>query len=503
MPTPPSDRSSAERLSAQQSAGRFTMSPRRAAAVSALLACLVCMPSLRGGFILDDNYLVANNPTLRSLANIPGFFFHAWGSGEGGASRAGVNAAYYRPLTSTLQAVEYALFGRTPLGWHLTSLLLHMAATALGTLLAARILRNLAGALVAGLIFAVHPVHTETMAAICYQTTLLAGVLTTLALLAFGRILDRDQAGRRTGVFAGLITFLACTAKEEAMVIPLLALAWLFLQQSPDRRRVLLRGWGALVAGAAAALAIRTAIVTTSSVTFFENLGRATVALTMVRVMALYAELLLVPLRLCYFYDWFIIPPATSLSVEVVSGALLIVAVLVAIVLTARRAPGIAIGLTWIPLGLVPVMHFVPILNVAGERFLYLPSLGFSLAAGGVFMLALKRARRSAVLGAALVVVAFAGRTLLRWPDWRDDRSLNQATAAAFPETPIPWVTLYRLELVEGDRASALRALEEACRRAPDWPVVQHLMEASRAQTDPRLPIPNPAREGRAAEGPR
>jgi hypothetical protein len=326
------------------------------------------------------------------------------------------------------------------------------------------------------------------MAAICYQTTLLAGVLATLALLAFGRILDRDGAGLRTSIFAGLTTFLACTAKEEAMVIPLLALAWLFLQQSLDRRRVLLRGWGALVAGAAAALAIRTAIVTTSSVTFFENLGRATVALTMVRVMALYAELLLVPLRLCYFYDWFIIPPVTSLSVEVVSGALLIVAVVVAIVVTARRAPAIAIGLTWIPLGLVPVMHFVPILNVAGERFLYLPSLGFSLAAGGVFMLALKRARRSAVLGAALVVVVFAGRTLLRWPDWRDDRSLNQATAAAFPETPIPWVTLYRLELVEGDRASALRALEEACRRAPDWPVVQHLIEASRAQTDPRRP---------------
>jgi len=82
MPTPPSDRSPAERLSAQQGARWFIMSPRRAAAVSALLACLVCLPSLRGGFILDDNYLVANNPSLRSLANIPGFFFHAWGSGE-------------------------------------------------------------------------------------------------------------------------------------------------------------------------------------------------------------------------------------------------------------------------------------------------------------------------------------------------------------------------------------------------------------------------------------
>jgi hypothetical protein len=471
------------------------MSPRRAAVVTALVAFMVCLPAVRGGFILDDSYLVVDNPTLRSLGNIPGFFVHAWGSGEGGASRAGVNAAYYRPLSSTLQAVEYALFGRTPLGWHLTSLLLHAAATALGTLLAARILHNLAGALVAGLIFAVHPVHTETMAAICYQTTLLAGVLATFALRIFGRILDRDRAGLRTSAFAAFTTFLACTAKEEAMVIPLFALAWLLLDRPAERRRVFFLGVGALLAGAAAALAIRTAIVTSSSVTFFENVGRAAVALTMVRVMALYAELLLVPLRLCYFYDWFIIPPSASLSLEVVCGAVLIIAVVVAIAVTARRAPGVAIGLAWIPLGLVPVMHFVPILNVAGERFLYLPSLGFSLVGGGLFVAAGKRARIPARLGAAVTIAFFAGRTLLRWPDWRDDRRLNEATAAAFPETPIPWITLYRVDLVEGDRASALRHLEEARRRAPDWPVVQHLIEPSRAPADPRSPIPKPASE--------
>jgi hypothetical protein len=66
--------------------------------------------------------------------------------------------------------------------------------------------------------------------------------------------------------------------------------------------------------------------------------------------------------------------------------------------------------------------------------------------------------------------VGCAGRTLARVPDWRDDETVNRATAQAFPETPTP---LYNLaayyQNVEGNTAKALQALEEAQKRVPGW----------------------------------
>ena len=461
----------------------FTMKPRWAIGLCFLVAALVCLPALRGGFVIDDAYLVVGNPDIRSLGNIPGFFARPWGGGEGGAGHAGVNAAYFRPLTTTLHAVEFAVFGLRPWGWHLVSILLHAAATGLGTWLAARILGSVAAALVAGLVFAVHPVHTEAVAAVCYQTTLLAGLLAVLALSALARVLGPGKTTGRWVALAALATAAAGLAKEEAVVVPVLGAAWVLLAPSPQRRRVLLWGVGSMGLAAAAAIAVRSAIVAGSSITYFGPAGAGVVAPTMARVVALYAELLVAPFRLCPFYDWFIIPPSAAISAEVVLGLLLAVAVVLGVWLASRRAPGGAIGLGWMALGLLPVMHFVPILNVAAERFLYLPSFGFALALGALFQWACGRKRRLAFGAAVGLVLLFGARTLVRWPAWRDDRTLNQATAAAFPQTPTPLINLANLALAAGDRASALRYLEEAQRRAPGWPVAARMAEKLRTET--------------------
>src|SRR5206468_2199111 len=106
--------------------------------------------------VIDDAYLVVDNPSLGKLANIPRFFVSAWGSGAGGAGYARVNAAYYRPLATTLHALELAVFGLSPLGWHATSALLHAAVTALASLVILRVSGRARAALWGGLLFAVH-----------------------------------------------------------------------------------------------------------------------------------------------------------------------------------------------------------------------------------------------------------------------------------------------------------------------------------------------------------
>lgn len=455
------------------------LTPRWAVGLCVFVAVLVCLPVLRGGFVIDDSYLVVDNPGIRDLGNIPGFFARPWGGGAGGAGHADVNAAYFRPLTSSLYALEFALFGLRPWAWHLVSLLLHATATGLCAALALRILGCAAAASVAGLVFAVHPVHSEAIAAVCYQTTLLAGLLAMAALCALGRAVDREKTGRWLA-WATLAAAAAGLAKEEAVVVPLLAAAWVVL--APTRRRILFWGVGSMGLAALAVMAVRSVVVTRSGVTYFGTASGSVVALTMMRVVALYAELLVVPLRLCPFYDWFIIPPSASLSAETGLGLLLAGAWGLGVWLAARRAPAGAIGLAWVALGLLPVMHLVPILNVAAERFLYLPSVGFALALGALFAWAVRRQRRVA-LGVALgLVLLFSLRTVMRWPDWRDDRALNEATATAFPETPTPLVNLANLARAAGDRASALRYLDEAQRRAPGWPIPARIAEKLRIQ---------------------
>jgi hypothetical protein len=78
------------------------MKPQWTVGLCVSVAILVCLPALRGGFVIDDAYVVVGNPGIRSLGNIPGFFVQPWAAGAGGAGHVGVNAAYFRPLTTAL-----------------------------------------------------------------------------------------------------------------------------------------------------------------------------------------------------------------------------------------------------------------------------------------------------------------------------------------------------------------------------------------------------------------
>jgi hypothetical protein len=140
-----------------------------------------------------------------------------------------------------------------------------------------------------------------------------------------------------------------------------------------------------------------------------------------------------------------------------------------------RRAPRIALAIAWFFLGLGPVSQIIPIIVVAADRFLYLPMIGWALLVGCLLDLAWQRAQRAGhsrlvVAAIALLFMTYVARTFARVPDWRNDETLNLATAAAFPETPVPLLNLATYyERFEQNPAKAMHALAEAQRRAPGW----------------------------------
>ena len=137
---------------------------------AALLVAVVLayQPAWQGGFIWDDDAHVTK-PELRSLQGLYRIWFDV-----------GATLQYY-PLLHTAFWIEHRLWGENTLGYHLLNILLHATAA----LLAAIILRRLAvpGAYLAAAIFALHPVHVESVAWITEQKNTLSAVFYLSALL--------------------------------------------------------------------------------------------------------------------------------------------------------------------------------------------------------------------------------------------------------------------------------------------------------------------------------
>jgi tetratricopeptide (TPR) repeat protein len=138
-----------------------------------LLTLLAYLPVWHAGFIWDDNDYVTQNPTLRDLEGLKHIWFEPAATPQ------------YYPLVYTTFWIEYHLWHLHPLGYHLVNVMLH----ALGAVLLWRILARLQvpGALLASLIFALHPVCVESVAWVAERKNVLSGVCYLLAALAYLR----------------------------------------------------------------------------------------------------------------------------------------------------------------------------------------------------------------------------------------------------------------------------------------------------------------------------
>jgi hypothetical protein len=147
-------------------------------------------------------------------------------------------ALFYRPVANLSYAVDFALWGLDPFGYHLTDLLLHAIASALTFAFVRRVSKDtLVGAL-AGCLFALHPITAEVVPTPARRHDVLATVFVLVSLLLFFRAVARDRSHRgRWGLLAGSVLsyLLAVGAKEIGVIAPPLVGAW-FLLLAYDRR---------------------------------------------------------------------------------------------------------------------------------------------------------------------------------------------------------------------------------------------------------------------------
>jgi tetratricopeptide (TPR) repeat protein len=427
---------------------------RTTAGLLAILAIAVAVYSgtLRNGFVWDDVSFIQQNPLVQEIGNIPSFFWQGDSAGTGGIN------PYYRPVTTSSFALDAALWGNDPAGFHATNLALHLLVCAALFAVLGRTSVHPASAALATVLFALHPAHSEPVAYISARGDLLCGLF---LLCSFLFHLKGEETGLHRHRASSVLSFLlALLAKDVAIVYP----ALLALRQAlfaPERRR--LPVLVPFILTAVAYLGVRSwvlAMGTWDAVPLTIRIANAGVFI------AEYVRFALFPSGLKVFYS---VPLKTSLADPVViaawGGGVAVAGLLAA---CARRHPEIAFGIAWFFAGLLPVCGIVTLLYPAcmADRYLYIPLIGAAMAAAALIdRIAGSRNTRWAsagIVASAVTAVIFSCITTMRIPAWHDSISLWKAADAGAPDTPYILTSLGWAYRMRGDYARAETALNRA-----------------------------------------
>ncbi len=345
----------------------------------ALLSSLPYLPTLRYPLVWDDADIITNNSLIRSNNPFAYFGKSFW---AGGPTMSLGQDPYYRPLTNFTLWLDYHVGNGKPMVFHLHNLLMFSLLTAFLMLLLARLLHSRWAALFGGLLFAVHPLHSEVVSYVSGRTDLLMALWIVVSAYAFARLTGqaashKPQAAVRTPRSAvlwsslALLAFgLACFAKETALVFPIVALALLLLAR---RRTRLMTGTviGYFVI-AVLYLVARTSVLHTLAV-FRAPDSLARILLLSLNGFGLNCGLLPIPFVPRLFYESSLL---NSPSLFTLLGVL---AVGLPLVFWRRLGSVARLGYLWLLLFLLPFASLVSLGPVG--RLSFLPGIGVLLLA--------------------------------------------------------------------------------------------------------------------------
>lgn len=429
--------------------------PRHLYLAVAACAVVVYLGALLNGYALDDVPIVATNSLVHRWSALwRAFGAPYWPPSDG--------ATMYRPLAIASYALDWQVGGAPWL--HAVNLLWHAGVSVAVAALARRWSGSLAAALLAGVLFAVHPVHVEAVANVIGRAELMAALFVILSVFA---ALEHDHLWWSLAAWA-----LGLLSKETAIVAPALIVAgWIAGVGSgrrPPRQRMLAYGTGWLALGAAY-LAVRWWILHSFThqlwvAPVFVGASPLAMRLTAVSAFPDFARLLVFPWKLRADYS-----PGertlvtTPLDARVGLGLACLLILVALVILTWRRGRRVeAFGLCWIAIALLPVANLLfPAGVLVAERTLYLPSVGLALAVAA--WVKQVPARRLGVI-AVFVILVGGVRTALRVPVWRDTETISRSIMRDSPRSYITPLLTAGTYLARHLPDSALEAIRTSVR---------------------------------------
>ena len=437
-----------------------------AAAAVALLAILPYLPALRAEFLTydDDAYVTANRFVLQGLA---------WPSVRWAFTT--FSEGNYHPLTWLSLMLDAQLWGANPAGFHLQSLLLHGANAALLVLILGRAGAGPLVAALAALLWAVHPLRVESVAWISERKDVLSALFGLLAVHAYLRPRAGVHDDARAVARAAFWMALSLLCKAMFVTLPALLVLLDFwplgrVRTVRDVARAVVAKWPLWLLAAGFSVL---AVVSQGSQGAMAELDALPLATRLSNAVVSYVRYLggtLWPTDLAAFHPYPVDgwPPWQS------AAALGLLLAVTAVVWWLRdRLPSLLVGWGWYVIALLPVSGVMQTGGQAlADRFTYLPTIGFALAAVGVLPRAPERRRVvSAVAAAACAVLA-----VLAWRQtglWRDTVTLMEHTVAVTPFNLYARSQLAQAYMARGDAARAQALYEEVLRAKPGIAQVQ------------------------------
>ncbi len=444
--------------------------------------CLAYLNSLGAGFVYDDNSQIVDNPWVHELGSLPRLLTHTvW------AFKTSRPVHYYRPVQMGLYNLLWALSGGTPFLFHAVNLLLHLGVVLLLFLLIRRLSRDGRVAAAGALLFAVHPLATETVDWVACVPELTYALFGLLALNLHAASWDAAPPRRgwlRTSALLALL--LSLLSKETALIfLPALLLMEGLLGRAAGGDRPGETGTGARLGrvlaagtpyalGAAAYLALRLAVMGGIAPMRRPDLTAIDAVLNAPSLLLRYLGMMAAPVRLVAHHVLEPLPSFARPAFLVSAGGAALLLVLVAWL--ARRAPDLGFAAALALLPILPVLYLPALTGfLVSERYAYLPSAGFAWLVAGLLAAAsgkLHPARGRAIFLAAVGLLAAAGavRTATRNPVWHDDGALASATLRDEPRAWEMYVLLGAWHEREGRLEEALRVYETGARAFPGEP---------------------------------
>lgn len=385
------------------------------------------LPALAAGFVWDDDAYVSENGVLRSLHGLSQIWFQP-----------GATVQYY-PLVFSSFWIEYHLWGLSPAGYHLVNILLHAAAAILFWRILVRL--DVPGAWLAGAIFALHPVHVESVAWVTERKNVLSTVFYLLAMRSFLLAFNLDKhAGANERAQTSLPQFLkgaaffVCallskTATVGLQVVLILIFWWKRRRLGPALALSLPLFVAALLAGA------MTSYVEKHHVGAGDldwNLTGVQHVILAGQSVWLYLGKLVWPVNLAFVYNrWPVNVDGFSLLYPIGVAAL--------VALAAWLGRGVLVAILIYLIGLGPALGFIPFYFMryswVADHFQYVASLGPIALIAALIARACQRSSRPAALPivSAAIIVVLGGATFVRAGSFHDLETLWNDVIAKSP----------------------------------------------------------------------
>lgn len=418
-----------------------------------LLGFVAFVRTMLFAFVFDDQLQIVMNPWITAWRFMPLWFSnHLWRFYQD-------TGRYYRPVFQVYLRVNEQVFGFIPAWWHLSTIAMHLVTVWLVYLVGKKVLNNGIAAAVGALLFAVHPIHIESVAWIAGVTEPLAAALLVWSFLAY--LYFRDSGPTRNWWLA-LSVFayaLAVFAKETSIIFPALVIVYeLLMSADAMRERVRRAFWLAVPLGVVSIGYLVARKYAMRYATPYANLGHFDlVVMEWPELIWRYLAHLAWPFGLSFYYEYTALGEITLRNALGYGAALLLAAA--AFLKIYRHSPRMLFAALVVLLPIAPILAGTFLWHPSvylHDRYLYVPSIALCLAAGWAAVQAWQRSPRATVAVVGAIVAVFTVSTIIQEGQWDSDMALFTHAVKCSPHNMLAREDLALAYSSQGDFQSAI-----------------------------------------------